>query len=224
MSFKVRVPVIRGGLSIAAVCILLAGCGTTKPVIYSGLDSSAQLAPNPRDDSGRVPYSYATQVDWRRYDRIIIDPVAIYRSPDNQFGKMSEEDKATLAAYMQATFQERLSSRFAAARRPGPGTLRLKLTLTGAKTSTPFLATASRFDIGGGLYNSVQAARGREGAFTGSVIYSVEIYDAATDRLLDAYVTRQYPRAMNVGASIGSLAAAKTGIDMGAKTLAKTLR
>jgi hypothetical protein len=36
---------------------------------------------------------------------------------------------------------------------------------------------------------ALQAARGKEGAFTGSVSYAVEVYDASTNQLLGAYVT-----------------------------------
>jgi hypothetical protein len=41
--------------------------------------------------------------------------------------------------------------------------------------------------------------------------------------LLDAFVTKQYPGAFNVVASLGSLAAAETGIDKGADALAERL-
>lgn len=100
----------------------------------------------------------------------------------------------------------------------------MKLTLTGADTTTPVLGTLSRFDIAGGIYNGVQTVRGREGTFTGFVTYSVEIYDAASNRLLNAYVTKQYPSPWNIGASVGSLSAAKTGIDKGADALIAQLK
>jgi hypothetical protein len=85
------------------------------------------------------------------------------------------------------------------------------------------LSTFTRFDLAGSLYNGVQSVRGGEGLFTGSVIYAVEIYDAATDRLLTAFVTKQYPMAYNIGATLGSLAAAKAGIEKGADTLLEQL-
>ena len=44
---------------------------------------------------------------------------------------------------------------------------------------------------------------------TGSVIYGVEIFDAATARLLSAYVTKQYPGAYDIKASVRALAAAR---------------
>ncbi len=206
-------------IAMLALCTAVAGCGTAEPVMYSGIASSSHLAPNPKDTSGRVPYTYSTQVDWRMYDRMIIDPVVIYRGPDNQFGTMTEEDKATLAAYMQTQFTEKLASRFALVNKPDPKTLRLKVTLTGATANTPVLSTLSRFDVAGGVYNGVQTVRDREGTLTGAVIYAVEIQDATTNRLLSAFVSKQYPSPLNIPASVGPLSASKAGIDKGAETL-----
>lgn len=211
-------------LLVAALCASLAACGSPEPVAYSGIASSSQLVPNKQDDSAHIPYRYSTQVNWRAYNRIIIDPVVIYQGPDNQFGDMSAADKTELAQYMQSQFSEKLRGRFAIATDPAPDTLRLKLTLTGAVTNTPVLSTFSHLDMAGNLYNGVQAVRGREGMISGSVTYVVEIRDASTDRLLSASVTKQYPGAMNIGASFGSLAAAKTGIEKGAEALVESLK
>ena len=93
-------------LLIATTCAALAGCASVQPVAYSGIASSSYMKPNLQDASGRMPYSYATHVDWRKYRRIQIDPVAVYRGADSQFGDMSETDRAALAGYMQAKFAE----------------------------------------------------------------------------------------------------------------------
>lgn len=206
-------------LKLVVLCAALAGCASPSPVAYSGLASSAQLAPNPKDSTGRMPLRYWTPVNWRSYQSVILDPVVIYREPDNQFGDLPERDKATLAGYMQAKFTERLGTRFTLASSPASNTLRIRLTLTGAARNKPALSTVTRFDLAGGLYNGVQAVRGREGMFTGSVIYTVEIYDAGDDRLLGAFVTKQYPNAYNLKAGIGSLSAAEAGIRKGADVL-----
>ncbi len=211
-------------LLCVALCAALAACGSPEPVAYSGIASSSQMAANSQDDSRHIPYRYSTPVDWRTYSKVIVDPVAIYRGSDNQFGDMSQGDKAALANYMYIQFAEKLRSRFALATDPAPDTLRVKLTLTGAATNTPVLATLSRFDLAGGLYNGVQAVRGGEGTLTGSVIYAAEIYDASTNRLLSAFVTKQYPNPLNIGASMGSLAAAKVGIEKGGDALVASLK
>jgi Protein of unknown function (DUF3313) len=126
------------------------------------------------------------------------------------------DEKATLSAYMRNRFAEKLRSRFTLVDVRGPKTLRVRLTLTGAVINTPVLGTLSRFDLAGAVYNGVQAARDGEGMMTGSVIYGVEIFDASTSRLLSAYVTKQYPNAFDIKASVGALAAATAGIDKGA--------
>ena len=59
---------------------------------------------------------------------------------------------------------------------------------------------------------------------TGSVIYTVEIFDAATSRLLGAFVSKQYPNAYNIKASVGPLAAAEAGLDKGADALVAQFR
>jgi len=211
-------------LLAAALSTTLAACGSPQPVAYSGIASSSQLVANKQDDAARIPYRYSTAVDWQAYNRAIIEPVVVYQGPDAQFDDMSAKDKAELAAYMQSQFTEKLRSRFTIATDPAPGTLRVRLTLTGAATNTPVISTVSHLDLAGNLYNGVQAVRGGEGMISGSVSYAAEIYDAPTNRLLNAFVSKQYPNAMNIAASFGSLAAAKTGIEKGAEALAASLK
>lgn len=214
-----------GRLAVAVAClsITLAGCSNVQPAKYAGIASSSSLRADAQGKSWRVPYEYTSQVNWSAYRSVILEPVAVYQGADHQFGDMSTTDKSALASYMQTTFAKKLRTRFNLADTPAPNTLRLKLTLTGGDTTTPVISTLSRFDIAGGLYNGVQTVRGREGAFTGYVMYAVEIYDASTNRLLRAYVSKQYPNPMNIGASFGSLGAAKTGIDKGADALVAQL-
>ncbi len=206
------------------ICATLAACTTADPIVYEGLASAAYLRPNPQDRGGRLPFEYRANADWRQYNKIIVEPVVIYAGRDNQFVKMQEENKAELASYMRNEFSDKLGTRFALVETPGPSTLRLRLTLTGAKTTTPILGPFSHLDVGGSVYNSIQAIRGREGSMAGSVSYAVEIFDANSNRLLRASVSKQYPNAMNVGATFSSLQASKVGIKKGAEALLAELR
>ncbi|PDS38782.1 hypothetical protein CO665_08490 [Rhizobium anhuiense] len=213
------------GAALMLACLGVAACTTPDPTVYSGLASASQLRPNIEDKTGRVPYRYQTNANWSQYNRIIVDPVTVYNGPDNQFGKVSEKDRIFLANYMQQQFTEKLKTRFAVVSTPAPATLRLHLTLTGAKATTAVLGTVTRIDVAGGLYNTVQAARGREGSMTGSVNYAVEIYyDAASNRLLSSYVTKQYPNAMNIGASFTAMDASMVGVRKGADALLAELK
>ncbi|MDR5806527.1 DUF3313 domain-containing protein [Caballeronia sp. LZ001] len=211
-------------LLVAAVAVLtLSACAGVQPVPYTGISSSSKLQQNLDDDSGKVPYKYASPVVWSRYTQVLLDPVVVYQGSDNQFGDVKNADRDELAGYMEKTFSKELATRFQLAKQPGPDTLRVKLTLTGAERTKPLVGQFMHFDLAGNLYNGVQAVRGGQGAFSGSVSYAVEVYDSSNGRLLKAYVSKQYPNAMNLPAAFGSLGAAKTGLDKGAAALVAQL-
>jgi len=217
----------KGGLLIAITLCLggLAGCAGTQPLSYQGLASAAQLAPNPQDKDGHIPFLYAADgIDWQQYTSIILDPVTIYSGPDQQFGDTSDANKIELANYMQAQFSQSLKTKYAMVTVPGSNTLRIHLTLAGIETNTPVLATLSKVVPAGVLLNGAQTARGKEGSFAGSVSYAVEIYDSSSNRLLRAFVSKQYPWAENVADSFGTLDASKAGIRNGAAALLAQLR
>jgi len=209
-------------LLLAAVA--LAACSTTQPNRYEGISSSNQLRPNLEDKSGHMPFRAADPKPWSRYASVLVDPVIVYQGRDAQFEDIEPAERDELAGYMRDVFSERLGQRFRLVRDVQPGTLRVRLTLTGAKANTAFVSTITRFDLAGGPYNAVQGLRGKEGAFIGSVMYSVEVFDAFTGELLDAFVAKQYPNAMNVAATVGRLKAARVGLEKGAEELVAQLK
>ncbi|WP_058973866.1 DUF3313 domain-containing protein [Type-D symbiont of Plautia stali] len=210
---------------ILTAAVAAVGCSSTSPVKYSGIEATSRMTPNTADDSDRIPFRYAAPVDWSKYRSITIDPVEIYGGSDAQFNELSQEDRRNLADYMQKKFADVLAEKFTVNTHAGsaPG-LRLKLTLTGADTTPQVVGTVTKFDLAGGPYNIVQSVRGGRGLMSGYVNYAVEVKDAATGELLLAYVAEQYPDAMNVGATFGSMSAAETGVDKGAEQLLEKLR
>lgn len=204
-------------------CCALAACASRPPDRYTELPITTRLQPTSSDT---MPFAYDQPARWRDYAAIIIDPVAIYSGADHQFGDLSDSDRRELADTMEREFRLALRSRFMLgdSRSVRPGTLRLRLTLTGARSNTAVVSTLTRFDLVGLPYNAVQAWRGKEGIFIGSVSYSVELYDAMSNHLLKAYQARQYPNAMNVSATFGSLGAARTGLKKGAQELLAELQ
>ncbi|KVM82007.1 DUF3313 domain-containing protein [Burkholderia stagnalis] len=214
----------RAAVSLIA-CAALAACASVQPVPYAGVESSARLRANAQDDAKHIPYGYSSGTDLREYSVFNLDPVVIYRGADNQFDKdITEEDKATLASYMESTFKEGLTKLESERVGPNMRALRIRLILTGVEKNTPVLSTLFHFDPIGSAYNGVQGIRGKEGALTGSVSFAVEIYATSTNELLAAYVSKQYPSAFNVVASVGGLHASKTGIEKGADDLVAYLK
>lgn len=210
---------------LLVTALAAAGCSSTSPVKYAGIPSSARMSPNTSDDSNRIPFRYVAPVDWSKYKSIRIAPVEVYTGSDAQFNELSEKDRRSLADYMRDKFGKVLAEKFTTNTPAGNGpSLRLKLTLTGADSTPQVIGTFTKFDLAGGPYNIVQSVRGGRGLMSGYVNYAVEVEDAETNELLLAYVAEQYPNAMNVGATLGSLSAAETGIDKGAEQLLEKLR
>lgn len=219
---KIRAVLLRSPkmfLATLSCAGLMAGCATTaQPVRYQDLASAPKLNASAHNQS--IPYDYSVpDAEWTEYTHFILDPVALYGGPDGQFGSASTEDKSELARYMQVRFDEMLRTRYLPASEAGLRTLRIHLTLTGLETNTPVLSTLSKVTPVGLLMNGAKSAIGTQARFSGSVSYAAEIYDSASGRLLRAYITEQYPLAVNVAASFGSLDAAKAGIRNGAEAM-----
>lgn len=159
------------------MALVLAACATTPPP-SAALSSSAFLRPT---SDKTKPYAYRRpDVNFAAYVSIIIPPTAIYAGPDAQFGKMSATDRQALASYMHQEFSKVLGRRLQLVAQPGPGTLRARLTLTGAEASTPVLSTVSHVLPVGLVVNAGAQATGGRGTFSGWVSYAVEIEDAQT--------------------------------------------
>ncbi|WP_158545077.1 DUF3313 domain-containing protein [Dyella monticola] len=198
----------------------MAGCVGTTPVHYQSLDSTAQLAPNMHSQDKHVPLYYsAPDAQLARYTQVMLDTVTVYNGDDQQFGTLSATERQQLADYMQTQFGQTLGQRYVLTSMAGPATLRIHLTLTGASTSVPVLSTVKQILPVGAVLGTLKSAADKPSKSLGSVTYAVEIYDSQSNRLLRAFVAKQYPAAENIPASLGSLSAAETGIKKGAEAL-----
>jgi hypothetical protein len=211
---------------LAVLCVaVMAGCANIKPVQYKSLDSSAQLAPNPQNQNGHIPFYYSSpdaQLD--RYTQVMLDTVMIYGGADQQFGKLSAADRQRLAEYMQMQFSLALGQKYVLTSVAGPDTLRIHLTLTGASATVPVVSTVKQIMPVGAVLGTLKSAADKPSRTLGSVTYAVEIYDSQSNRLLRSFVAKQYPAAENIPASLGPLSAAETGIKKGATSLLAQLQ
>jgi hypothetical protein len=204
-------------LSPFLMALVLTGCGTS-PIIYNELQSAPRLGA--ANDPER-PFQYRGDVaTLAKYTKIIIEPVHIYRGSDAQFGrKINEVDRIMIADYMLNIFSRTLGQGFEIVRSPAADAATLRLTLTGLERTRPVIAAVSHLTPAGAVVNTADEVAGYNGTGYGSVSYAIELSDSLTGRLLYAYVTKQYPDALDVTAAFGDLAAAKTGIRIGARHL-----
>ncbi|GEO87079.1 MULTISPECIES: DUF3313 domain-containing protein [Alphaproteobacteria] len=211
-------------LVLAIFIAALGGCASSQPHLYQGIASSAQMSVNSNDRSQKTPFAFAG--DLRKlasHSSVVLEPIAIYRGPDNQFDRLSGAQIQELSVYAERTFSEALSKHGILADQSSPTALRLRIVLTGARLSVPVLGTVSKVTPVGFALSGVKAMAGKEGRFIGDVIYVAEFRDGTSGELLQAYISKQFPSAVDVGASVRPLDAAKIGIRQGADTLAKDI-
>jgi len=180
------------------------------PKKYPGLESSSRLQPQPS-----VPETLIFKkegADAKKYTKFLFDPVEIYKEQDAGFGGVSREDIKTIADFMKSEFARVLQGKYEIVKKPGPGVLRIKLTLAGFELTRPALAVMTRVIPVALALNLGKSAAGMQGSFTGSVTFAGEFFDSETNTLLYAFLTKRGPNAMDVTAVFTGLDAAKIAI------------
>lgn len=194
---------------VIGMCVLFTACAT-KPASYQDLSSSGRLRPS------------GVQADqWVAFNTDLnpVDLKAMLRSSWNlrestvagtTSSAISEQFKIELVRHADHHFTRELARRHLLVAVAAKGSLRMRVTITGARGSVPVVATATKLTPVGLVLSGLRTVRDKEGNFSGAVMYAV--------------VTRQYPNALNIPATILPLGAAKAGIERGASIAAAALK
>ena len=129
------------GLGLVAALGLIA-CGARAPRLpadeMSGfLDDYSRLAPGGPDQPSFVYRD--PQARWGGYERILFEPVTIWRSGRGSLADIPGADLERLAFELQRSVRAQLERHFELVDRPGPGVLRVRLGLTQARQADPLL-------------------------------------------------------------------------------------
>ncbi len=206
---------------VLAATVGLAACAEQKPVVPSNIHSAQVVQPD-TSVGGRLSY-LRPDTNFRKYSRVVIEPVQIYSGSDTSWGDTSPEDRRILADYMARRFTPIIDRYFRPTSAPGPSTLRFRLILVGVESNVPGLATVSRIAPGGLVANIAASGTGNPGSFSGSVTYAVEVYDSQSGDLLAAGVNKKFPDALDIASSLSTVGAAKAGIADGAAQLGRSI-
>jgi hypothetical protein len=199
-----------------AFLLALAAC-SSEPTPRAELASAAELTPE-AGNASELRYRNPN-ADLKKYNKFMIDPVSVYSGPDATFGDTSGADRQAIADFMETEFKRVLGQRYQIVTTPGPDVARVHLSLAGLEMTRPALATVTHIAPVGLVMNVGKSAAGSPGSFMGSVTFAAEIYDARTNELLGAAVTKRSPNAMDLGSMFTGLDAAKAGVTDGADAL-----
>jgi len=130
-------------------CVLLAvvagGCGERAalraprpPADTSGfLDDYSRLRPGGPDEARLVWRK--PDAHWSTYDKILFEPVAVWRSGRRSLERVPEGDLLRLAADLERAVRGRLGEDWQLVDGAGPGVLRIRLAITEARAADPVL-------------------------------------------------------------------------------------
>lgn len=166
------------------------------------LQSARQMS---QDKPGTESWTYAQPTSvFLKYRTVIVDPTLVYTGPDAQFDDVEIADRSKYAAMITEELRSELVKTFPSPARPQADTLRVKVTLLGAQKTIGGVATATRVTPMGFATSALKSALGKKGSFTGSVLYSVELFDGRTNELLLAAVRRRTPDPLDVPATLST--------------------
>src|SRR5689334_9217011 len=128
-----------GRVLLLTVVLLAAACATRHPAPSfetSGfLDDYSLLRPGGPGELALV-YRDPT-VDWTAYDRVMFEPVTLWRSGRKSLDPVPEGDLLRLVADLEHAVRRRLGEGFRLVDAPAPGVMRVRLAITDARASDP---------------------------------------------------------------------------------------
>lgn len=126
-----------GCLGIFAVLLLIwvAGCATPQVPPSGFLSDYQRLKPDSREEG--IAWWERPGVQWKKYKRLMIDPVEVKVDLTKAEREMKPEEMETLAKKLRQTVIETMGKRYPVVKEPGREVLRIRAALTHLKPVSP---------------------------------------------------------------------------------------
>jgi hypothetical protein len=194
--------ILRPLIAASTLLIPMAALAQTQDHAPVSLPSASVMN---QDTAGSESWTYVQPVSkFRKYRTVMVGETAVYTGPDAQFEGIDQADRAKFANIITQELRQEIAKSFPAPPQAQADTLRLQVTVLGARKTTGGIATATRVTPLGFATSALKSALGKTGSLTGSVLYAVELYDAKTNELLLAAVRRRTPDPLDVPATLST--------------------
>jgi len=201
IDFKIR----KTSLAVAALVLVLAACASKGPEVIK----TNGLIPIKETKLPNVRAYRAADFDRSQYNAMLIEPATIYNGADADWGGASEEDRQRIAQKLTAEFKRVLGEQSRLVDQPGPGVVRIDLTLVGINQSHPVLSTALRLTPAGLVMTAARGVQSKGAPFTGSINVAGLASDSESNKVLAAVQAIVEPSAINLTSGLTPLRAAE---------------
>lgn len=192
----------RFAMAAAASFIAVPAVAQTQDHPPVSLPSASAMS---QDKPGSESWTYVQPASkFRKYRTVIVAPTTVYNGPDAQFEGIAPADRARYAEMITQALRSEIAKSFPSPARAQADTLRLHVTILGAQKTQGGIATATRVTMFGFATSALKSALGKQGSFTGSILYAVELRDARTNELLLAAVRRRTPDPLDIPATLST--------------------
>ena len=171
-----------------ALALLAAACATTRHsrcVEAQGFLGDYSQLKKGGDGEAALVYIGA-KVDWRAYDAIMIDSVAVWHETERE--KIPDHEAQRLTDFLYAALQRELSKDYAVADHPGPGVMRLRAAISEAKGARVVGNTVTTVVPQLRLLSSLLGRPTNVQTWVGKAAIEAELLDSMTSERLAAVV------------------------------------
>lgn len=169
------------------------GCALNRParhVEQEGFLSDYSVLKKGNEHQAEEVY-VAEGVDWKKYDKVLLDPVTIWRGTESRSRGLSHEKAQELANYFYKLIEEKFSQHFEIVSTPGPDTMRFQVAITKADETHVVLDVISTVVPQARAADLLQSLATGRLAFTGSAQVEARVTDTQTGEILAEGVDRR---------------------------------
>ena len=179
--------VFRRATTLASLLLcVLAACALTqsvKDVPESGFLGDYSRLHKGGDGQAELIY-VSPGVDWKNYDKILLDPVTVWRTVKSEDKGVSQHDAQAMANYLYGLIYARFSKQFEMVHDPQPNTLRVAVALTQLGKEDVVLDVISTVEPHVRAATSLYQLVSGEPTFEGEAAIEGRVTDAMTGELL----------------------------------------
>lgn len=175
--------------------VVLTGCVTSKqartvtPGGFLG-QSSTLLEKGERGEDALLVYR-KPGTDWASYDKIILDPIAMWSEKPSTLPAAQQADYQKLVDSFQRTLADKLAKSYTIVDAPEPGALRIQAAIINGAQANNTLKVAKVIAPYAGFADLLWTFATGKPAFAGEVSLEYMIKDSMTDALLSAGADRR---------------------------------